>query len=233
MRKSHEKVVKSLVDGLLKGSPPPGSTLESERELAVRFSVSRATVREALQQLERSGWISIRQRHATVVNDFWTTGDLALLSSIDRNSDDFPLELALHLLELRLQFAPDYARKAVENGGPKLVECLSRSRKLGTSPAAIARFDWELHLTMAVLSGNKIYPLVMNSFAQLYHRLKQQFFASEELRLIACDFYRKLMHAASEKNGAIAEEVTRSALRQKLGVFRREAESTLLSCSVG
>lgn len=72
MKKTHEMVEKALVDALLKGDPQPGSHLQSERDLAARFAVSRATVREALLKLQKSGWISVQQRHATVVNNFWS-----------------------------------------------------------------------------------------------------------------------------------------------------------------
>jgi GntR family transcriptional regulator, negative regulator for fad regulon and positive regulator of fabA len=223
MKRTHEMVEKALVDALLKGDPKPGSPLQSERDLAARFAVSRATVREALLKLQKSGWISVQERHATVVNNFWSRGDLELLSSISRNSEHFPADLASHLLELRIQFAPDYARRAVENGAEKLAECLSRSRRLGSGPGAIAKFDWELHLTMAILSGNKIYPLIMNSFADLYYKLRGEFFASEEFRAQARGFYRDLLQAVTLRDANQAEAITRAAMRQRLDNFKRQA----------
>lgn len=221
MRKTHEMVEKALVAGLLKGEPKPGSHMESERDLAARFAVSRATVREALLKLQRSGWISVQQRRATVVNDFWSQGDLDLLSSITRNSDPFPRDLALHLLELRVQFAPDYARRAVVRDPAKLIEYLGRSAKLRNSPGAMVKFDSQLHLTMAVLSGNKIYPLIMNTFAELYTKLKGDFFASQEHRAQARAYYADLADAASAGDALKAEAVTRMAMTQRLENFQR------------
>jgi GntR family transcriptional regulator, negative regulator for fad regulon and positive regulator of fabA len=232
MKRTHEMVERALVDGFLKGDPMPGSHLQSERELAARFSVSRATVRDALVKLQKAGWISVEQRHATIVNDFWAKGDLELLSSIDKNSETFPLDLASHLLELRVQFAPDYARKAVENDAEQLAECLGRSAKLRNSASTMMKFDWELHLTMAVLSGNKIYPLIMNSFSGLYSRLRREFFASEEYRAQARSFYRELLHAASMRNAAHAEDITREAMKLRLEYFKRNA-TPALACDCG
>jgi len=223
MKKTHEMVEKALVDALLKGDPKPGSPLQSERDLAARFAVSRATVREALLKLQKSGWISVQQRHATVVNNFWSQGDLELLSSITRNSEHFPPDLASHLLELRIQFAPDYARRAVENGAEQLTECLARSKRLGNGPGALARFDWELHLTMAILSGNKIYPLIMNSFASLYFKLRGEFFASEEYRNQARSFYKELLQATLVRDAIQAENITRAAMKLRLENFKRQA----------
>lgn len=220
MKRTHEMVEKALVDGLLKGDPKPGSHLQSERDLAARFAVSRATVREALLKLQNSGWISVQERHATVVNDFWANGDLELLSSITRNVDPFPTDLASHLLELRVQFAPDYARRAVENDAEQVRECLARSLKLRNSSSATVKFDWELHQTMAVLSGNKIYPLIMNSFANLYSKCGGIFFADEDHRAQAKGFYKELLQAATIGNADYAEDVTRAAMKMRLENFK-------------
>lgn len=222
MKKSHETVERALVDDLLKGRTLPGTPLQSERELAARFSVSRATVREAILNLQKSGWISVQQRHSTMVNDFWSHGDLDLLESISKNSEPFPADLASNLLELRAQLAPDYARKAVENDAAGLTERLSRVKKLKNSLSAMVKFDWELHQTMAVLSGNKIYPLIMNSFSNLYLRFKEQFFSKEEHRVQTRSYYTALLEAASTGNAEHAEKVTRAAMKLRLEEFRRE-----------
>lgn len=224
MKKTHEMVEKALVESLLKGEPQPGTPLQSERDLAARFAVSRATVREALLKLQTSGWISVQQRHATIVNDFWSNGDLKLLTSISRNSEPFPQDLASNLLELRVQVAPDYARKAVENGAAELTECLSRFQKIRKGLGAMVKFDWELHQTMAVLSGNKIYPLIMNSFANLYSKIRGQLFAREEHREQTRCYYRDLLEAASTGNADYAEDVTRAAMKLRLEQFKRQAD---------
>jgi GntR family negative regulator for fad regulon and positive regulator of fabA len=225
MKKTHEMVEKALVASLLKGEPKPGTPLQSERDLAVKFAVSRATVREALLKLQNSGWISVQQRHATIVNDFWSRGDLQLLSSISKNSEPFPQELASNLLELRVQVAPDYARKAVQYHAAELTECLSRFQKIRKGLGSLVKFDWELHQTMAVLSGNKIYPLIMNTFASLYANIRGQLFAKEEHREQTRCYYRDLLEAASTGNADYAEDVTRAAMKLRLEQFRRQTDA--------
>lgn len=223
MKKTYQMVERALVDRLLRGEPRPGCHLESERDLAARFSVSRTTIREALLKLQKSGWISVQQRHATVVNDFWSEGDLRLLSSITRNSEPFPNDLSSHLLEFRLQFAPDYARKAVENDAEKLAEVLGRAEKLRNCTSTLVKYDWELHMAMAVLSGNKIYPLVMNSFANIYFKLRVIMFAQEEHRVQTRNYYKEMRTAAATGNAAYAEEITRRAMKQRLENFKQQS----------
>jgi GntR family transcriptional regulator, negative regulator for fad regulon and positive regulator of fabA len=224
MKKTHQMVERALIDGLLKGDPKPGSLLQSERDLAVRFAVSRATVREALAKLQSAGWISVQQRHATVVNDFWSHGDLEILSSISRNSEPFPLELSIDLLELRCQLAPEYARKAVEKDAAELSLYLGRASKVRNSSTSLLKYDWELHLTMAVLSGNHIYPLIMNSFTALYMRLKGDFFSVELHRTQAREFYKELSVAVAAGSAEQAEKVTRAAMKVRLENFKRMSE---------
>ena len=225
MRKTYEMVEKALIDGLLRGDPKPGCQLQSERDLAARFAVSRTTVREALLKLQNSGWISVQQRHATIVNDFWSQGDLELLSSITRNSDPFPPDLASHLLELRVQFAPDYARRAVENDAATLTGLLARAETLRKSSSSLVKYDWELHLAMAVMSGNRIYPLILNTFAHVYSKLRVTLFAKEEHRLQARSYYREMLQAASTGDADRAEEITRAAMELRLQNFKLQSTS--------
>ncbi|WP_026840185.1 GntR family transcriptional regulator [Citrifermentans bremense] len=220
MRKTYQMVEKALVARLLKGDPKPGCTLESERDLAQSFSVSRATVREALQKLQNAGWISVQQRHCTVVNDFWSQGDLELISSITRNSEDFPPDLASHFLELRVQFAPDYARRAVENNAAGLAEILARADKVRNCAGSLVKYDWELHMAMAVMSGNRIYPLILNSFSSVYSKLRTALFTREEYRLQARKYYREMLQAASTGNAILAESITRGAMKLRLDSFQ-------------
>ncbi|HEX3202402.1 MAG TPA: winged helix-turn-helix domain-containing protein, partial [Actinomycetes bacterium] len=61
-----ETVVQRLED-LVLGELEPGAELPSEAELAVRFEVSRLTVREAARWLQARGLVEIRQGRRTVV----------------------------------------------------------------------------------------------------------------------------------------------------------------------
>ena len=60
-KKTYEIIVEQIEESFLNGQLKMGEKLPSERELASRFEVSRTSVREALQALEISGFIEIRQ----------------------------------------------------------------------------------------------------------------------------------------------------------------------------
>lgn len=63
----YRQLVSHLRDDIIKGVFPVGSQLPTEEDLAVRFNVSRHTVREALRQLRADGLVSSRQGSGTTV----------------------------------------------------------------------------------------------------------------------------------------------------------------------
>ena len=58
---SLEDTTARLMQTIRLGVVPPGQALPSERDLAVRFSVSRDTVREAIKELSDIGYLSSRR----------------------------------------------------------------------------------------------------------------------------------------------------------------------------
>lgn len=58
----------NLADAILSGEYAPGTRLD-EQQLALRYSVSRTPVREALRQLANTGLIEIRPRRGAFVTD--------------------------------------------------------------------------------------------------------------------------------------------------------------------
>lgn len=63
----YAQVVDQVLDLLRGGSLVPGDRLPSERELAARFEISRASLRQALTAIEVSGYIEIRPGSGTYV----------------------------------------------------------------------------------------------------------------------------------------------------------------------
>jgi GntR family negative regulator for fad regulon and positive regulator of fabA len=236
--KSSEKVEKALIEAILSGALPPGSPLPGERELATRYNVTRPTMREALQRLARDGWITISQRRTTVVRDFWTEGNLNVLSTIAGSAGsagiagigiagigsagNVPSEFVAQLLEFREVIGPDYARKAVEKRALDVVAYLAKA-PADNDPEKLAGFDWELHRTMAILSGNRVYPLILNSFSEMYFRMAASYFAFEECRAASRRFYLNLLRAAANEDARKAEEITRLAMEESLILWLRHA----------
>ena len=61
MRTAGERIAERIVTAIALGEFVPGQRLPTERELAAMLEVSRTTVREALQRLQASGYVTTRR----------------------------------------------------------------------------------------------------------------------------------------------------------------------------
>src|SRR5581483_9376653 len=64
----YEQIVLQLQQEILSGQISPGARLPTERDLAVQFGVSRASIREALSVLQSRGLVESRQGGGTIVS---------------------------------------------------------------------------------------------------------------------------------------------------------------------
>jgi GntR family transcriptional regulator, negative regulator for fad regulon and positive regulator of fabA len=211
----------ALLTAILDGTYPPGENLPSERDLAARLGVTRPTLREALRRLEADGWLSVQQGKHTRVNDFWTQGGLNVLSSLVRFSTDLPPDFIPNLLEVRLALAPIYTRLAVERDPGKVNSCLQENIHLLDTPESFASFDWRLHHTLTVSSGNPIYTLILNGFSGFYQEMARHYFQQTLARQASRLFYTVLMEKALLKDGLAAESLTRAVMLESITLWQQ------------
>ncbi|MFZ5642474.1 MAG: GntR family transcriptional regulator [Bacillota bacterium] len=217
---SSETAENILIRLVLEGEYPPGSSLPPERELAARLGVARPTLREALRRLERDGWFTVRKGQPTAVNDFWQQGNLNTLVNIVRNTDIFSGDFIIYSLEIRAALAPSFVRDAVSRSPAKVVAALADAGDLEDSSESYAEFDWALLKTLAGLSGNPIYLLILNSYNAIYIQLARQYFDREECRRASQGFYRLLLAASMSSNSEEAARVTREAMEESIALWR-------------
>jgi GntR family negative regulator for fad regulon and positive regulator of fabA len=209
----------SLVTAILDGTYPPGSNLPGERDLATQLGVTRPTLRETLQRLECEGWLTIHQGKSTLVRDFWREGGLNVLGALVRYSRQLPPDFVPNLLEVRLALAPAYARAAIGRSAATMVAYLADHTDLDDTPEAFASFDWDLHYTLTIASGNPIYTLILNGFAGFYEQMARLYFAQPEARASSLAFYDGLLAAARRDDAAEAERITRSVMQESITLW--------------
>lgn len=203
-----------LVGRILSGAFPPDSTLPAERDLAQQLGVTRPTLREALQRLDRDGWLEIRHGKPTRVRDVWREGGLNVLSAVVRFGAELPPRFVTNLLEVRLAMAPAYARAAVEAAPDEVARLLSA--RPDDTAEAFADFDWRLHVGLAVASGNPVFTLILNGFGELYRMLAQPYFGDPAARQASSGFYDALEKAVRTGNAGRAEKATREAMAHSI-----------------
>lgn len=220
-RRPNDYAEHTLVTAILDGTFPPGSTLPGERRLAADLGVTRPTLREAIQRLARDGWLTVQQGKATLVNDFWREGGLNVLSTLVQHSDHLPPNFVANLLQIRLDLAPSYTETAVARDPAAILELLDDYTGLPDTPTAYAAFDWRLHHRLTTTSGNPIYTLILNGFADFYQPLAQLYFAHPAARAHSRAYYAGLHTAVSQGDPAAAAQLSRETMAASIQIWKK------------
>lgn len=155
---SHDQIVRSLGQDILSGRIPPGEKLPNEAALLARFGVSRTALREALKTLSAKGFLVVKTRVGTKVNDplRWNFFDTEVLSWQVGNGMDAAFRR--HLAEVRRALEPAAAALAAayrtESDLTAMRAAIQAMRAEQESEYAFAKADLQLHLVIAVASQN-------------------------------------------------------------------------------
>ncbi|CAM2010814.1 fatty acid metabolism transcriptional regulator FadR [Acanthopleuribacter pedis] len=215
----------TLIRNFLDGTYRPGDHLPAERRLAVALGLTRPTLREALQRLDRDGWITIRQGKPTVVNDFWRHGGLNVLNAMVNSGADLNPDFVTQLLEVRRTLAPAYVADAVRLNGEGVVQACAARAELSDDAEAYCDYDWHTHHRLAVLSNNIVYPLILNGFKSLYLQLGAAYFTLDQTRGASAAFYGELEHLARNGDSQAAADLAENVMAASIQYWKHMIET--------
>ncbi len=183
-------VADALADMVL-GRMAPGTSIPSEAELAVRFAVSRLTVREAVKMLAGRGLLQVGRGRRAVVSEPDSSGFSDFLMSAIRNDPKglFDLIELRQMLEVQ---AASLAAKRASRAGLLAIETAMQSMRdalarlaTGATEADIevefTRADVQFHEAVATASGNRIVAHVYEAMSQ---PLRESFRLSRQAQLV-------------------------------------------------
>jgi DNA-binding FadR family transcriptional regulator len=160
-------VTAELVERIVRGAHPPGSSLPPEPALCEAFAVSRTVVREAVKLLQEKGLVRVRQGSGTVVTppSRWNMLDeMVLAASIEQ---DESLQILDDLVVTRRLLESDMANQAAQLATEETVAQLrllvSEMDGLLDDPATYADHDRAFHDVIMRASGNRIARAVVRS----------------------------------------------------------------------
>lgn len=166
-----DQIESMIVDGILK----EGRKLPSERELAEAMGVSRPKIREALQELESNGLVTVRHGEGTFVSTL--TGRAmspALLSLYARHGEAF-----YDYLEYRREQEAFAARLAAERATnsdkERLADIISEMEKAWENDDADASQEADIRLHTAIVDASQNTTL-MHMMASVYDLTRQGVF---------------------------------------------------------
>jgi GntR family transcriptional regulator, transcriptional repressor for pyruvate dehydrogenase complex len=195
---------------ILSGELTIGERLPSERDFAARLNVSRPVLHQALVDLQAKGLVHILPRRGVFISDYRRDGSLAMLSSLlSYHNGSLAPEFGQSLMDMRLLVETETARLAAQN---RTDEQLTEFRDLlaqeesaaNSDPGTLTELDFAFHLSIAVASGNLVYPLLINSFKGVYTGLTGEFFRTYfgTAIIAAVHGFHRLLVEAFEKQDA-------------------------------
>ena len=216
----YEQIVQQIEESITKGTLKAGDQLPSERELALKFGVSRTAVREAVKALHEKGLVEAYSGRGTFV----TNGT----SQAVRQSIDLLMRMdqpggSGYLAEVRQILEPEIAALAATRiQEPQLAlmrEAFSVMNDALKDPDAYIEADLDFHLALAEAAEN---PLILSLIDSIVGVLREQrmgiFF--EDGGPQRGQYHHARILAAIERRDA---EASRAAMRDHLQQVREDS----------
>jgi GntR family negative regulator for fad regulon and positive regulator of fabA len=121
------------------------------------------------------------------------------------------------LLQMRMLMEPEFARYAARHRTEEQVqefhEILQEEESADhKNVQKITDLDFEFHLLIALASGNVVFPLLLNSFRQVYTNLSGQFFKDSRVINTVHKYHRVMIQALELKDEKKAISIMKTLL---------------------
>lgn len=175
MPSPREYFIREIEGQIIKGRLKVGEKLPTERQLAERTGIKQSVVHAAIKELENLGFVNIVPRHGVYVADYLRTGSFETLNEVLRyNGGKLSLKMSLDLVELRnaveggalIRLAECHSREDIQLLRENLEE-LERAKDRNPGIQELGRLTSRFHYLVCELSGNDMFPLMMNSFGNI------------------------------------------------------------------
>ena len=228
-RKLSGEVFDRLLARITAGEFPPGSHLPSERELMERLGVGRPSVREALQALERMGFVTIVHGDGARVRPLSVQEVIGQISEavmfMLANTEDM-LE---HLKEARLMFEVAMARLAAKRATKADIERLRLALEAHhaslNDPQKFLETDLDFHIAIVVASHNPIYVAVSTAMLGWLRRFHVEAVETRGAEQLTYSEHQKLFELIASHDADGAEKWLTMHVRRASKKYQRFIQS--------
>jgi GntR family transcriptional repressor for pyruvate dehydrogenase complex len=213
---------KAIVGGILR----VGERLPSERELAEQMGVSRASIREALQQLELLGILETVHGGGSVVKNL-TEQEISKPMEVVLREDK---QLVLEVTEVRAFMEAWAAKQAATNRTDEELELIrgyleemERDLEKGRIRPEI---DFQFHIEIAAATHNTIFVhLIQNIHQLISYSLKmhrEKIFVAPEAQEMIFNHHLRVFKAIQDRDAKAAEAAMGDHLRFVVREFKKQ-----------
>jgi len=160
-RKLSQEVFDRLLQRITNGDYPAGSLLPPERALMEVFKVGRPAVREALQDLQRLGLVSITHGGGARMTEPMAQTVLSQIAVTVHHALSNSTQNLMYLKETRTFFEVGMARLAAARATPEdvraLEDCIAQMEETTDDFSLFMQADIAFHRRIAEITSNPIY----------------------------------------------------------------------------
>ncbi|WP_338766789.1 FCD domain-containing protein [Massilia sp. METH4] len=199
----------------------PGARLPSERDLAAKLSVSRASLREGLIALELGGVIEVRGGSGVYVCRTQQTREQ---ESDVPEAGPGPFEVLSARRLVEAEVAAIAARVATDNAIDAILRTVEVMEAHHANRTTDELADRNFHLAIARATGNGALvgttAYLWDQLGRLWHKLREHF-ETDELRLQTLKDHRLIFEAIAAHDPAAARRAMRSHIERVTRTFSR------------
>lgn len=189
-----------------------GDRLPPERELATRFGVSRATVRQALSALHNAGLVESFVGRGTYATPSGPTTSLTeLVDTLRQTGGALANQLDLRRL-IEPQIAREAATRAHEPDLDHIRESLKRQEACLAQQRPIVDEDSVFHLAIAHATGNPLLAKMVEGIHDLLRETRERSLHTDEGAQCSVDGHRRIAAALLDGDGQGAYDAMTSHL---------------------
>ncbi len=211
-KRAYEDIVKQIRTLIEKGKLKRGDQLPVERELSETFKVSRATVREAIFNLEVMRLVQRRQGDGTyVIASSEETLVQPLAAALFHERDDI-----IDIFSIRKMIEPEVAQLASANATPEeiaeLEELLKEQEEEIAGGKTPIQADTDFHHLLARMSRNRVLERLLLALVDLLRRTRENYLQTSERMERSLRGHREILKAIKNGQGRVARQAMRRHL---------------------
>jgi GntR family transcriptional repressor for pyruvate dehydrogenase complex len=211
----YEQIVQQIEESILQGALKAGDQLPAERELALRFGVSRTAVREAVKALREKGLVEAYSGRGTFITDGTSQ---AVRQSFDLMVKIGQPEGSTDLAEVRSILEPGIAalaaERAQESDRATLRESVAVMDRALKDADAYIEADLDFHLALAEAAANPLILSLIDSIVGLLREQRLRIFKVEGGPERGQFHHKRILEAVERRDSKKAWEAMKAHLEQ-------------------
>ncbi len=210
----YEQIVSQIEESIFRGELKEGDQLPPERDLALRFGVSRTAVREAVKALREKGLVEAFSGRGTFITNQTAHAIRQSLGLMSRIGPDGSRQLA----EVRAILEPEIAVLAATRAEPQHLEAMREAVAVmdaaKNDSEAFIEADLDFHLALAEAAANPIILSLIDSIVGLLREQRLGIFHVEGGPERGQLHHKRILEAVEQHNPEQARQAMRAHLQQ-------------------